>query len=180
MFETAFHEFGHAAHALSMDPKIEFWKRFSPPHGIAETFSELFESISTNKKYLKEIGVENKELLKRIKLSYAKFLTFYAANSFVKFMYWGEEIKAKEIGKVYSELIKRYTGLEVPEKYWVLHHIISESFLYAPSYIIANFRKDLLLRKLKKFGRWWNKPEAGELIKKYMAPAYDAIYMLKI
>jgi hypothetical protein len=178
VFETAFHEFGHAAHALSMDPHVPFWKRYAPPNGIAETFSELFESIATNKKYLKSIGVVDKKLERRIKLSYAKFLTFYTANSLVKFKYWGGEIKFDEIGQVYSELLKKYTGIRnIPDKYWVLHHIISESTLYAPSYILADFRKDFLLRKLRKFGDWWNNKEAGDLIKRYMAPAYDAIYM---
>ena len=180
VFETAFHEFGHAAHALSMNPKVEFWKRFSPPHGVAETFSELFESVATNKKYLKKIGVEDKKLMERIKLSYAKFLTYYAANSFLKFMYWSGEIKFNEIGDVYNQLLKKYTGVGAPEKYWVLHHILSEFFIYAPSYIIADFRKEFLLRKLRKFGDWWEKPAAGDFIKRYMAPAYDAVHMLKI
>jgi len=181
VFETAFHEFGHAAHALSMDASLPFWKRFSPPNGVSETFSELFESISTNKTYLNDLDIKDvRALMDRIKFSEAKFLTFYVANSLVKFLYWGGEIKFDEIGSTYSSLLKKYTGLEIPEKYWVLHHIISEFSIYAPSYIIAYFRKEFLLNKLKKFGRrWWENPNAGGFIKNYMAPAYDAISMFK-
>ncbi len=180
MFETAFHEFGHAAHAVSMSPNVPFWKRFEVPSGVAETFSELFESISTNKTYLKSINAFSPELQKRIELSRAKFLTFYAANSLVKYKYWSGEIKFDEIGSEYSSLLKKFVGIEPPEDYWLFHHILSEFTIYSPSYVVADMHKNWMLKKLKnKFGReWWNSRDAGSFIKSFMAPAYDANFML--
>ena len=182
MFETAFHEFGHAAHAVSMDPKIPFWKRYAVQSGVAETFSELFESIATNKIYLKSIDAYDKQLQSKIDFANANFLTFYAANSLVKLKYWKGEINFDEIGSTYSSLVKRFVGISLPEDYWVFHHILSEFAIYAPSYVVAEMHMKWLSKRLtSKFGRkWWESKEAGEYIKSFMSPAYDAVFKLGI
>lgn len=179
-FETAFHEFGHAAHALSMNPKLPFWKRYDIPNGISETFSFLLESIPKTRKFLESIGAYSAELAERINMEQTRFISFYAANSIVKLKYWNGEIKFDEIGQVYSDLLKKYVSLEVPEGYWAYHHILSESDIYAPSYMIAEMHTSNLLKKLRKIDRrWWDSDRAVSFAKKFMHLGGDALEAFK-
>ncbi|MFZ0510470.1 MAG: hypothetical protein WAM14_02590 [Candidatus Nitrosopolaris sp.] len=65
------------------------------------------------------------------------FVTFYTANSLMKLEYWNKNLTVEEACDVYSRLIKEYLGLEIPGEYWLLHHILPESIMYVPSYIVA-------------------------------------------
>ncbi|MCD6547372.1 MAG: hypothetical protein J7K22_02355 [Nanoarchaeota archaeon] len=181
LFLTVFHEFGHAAHAISMNEKLPFWKRFGVQSGVAETFSLLFESIGKEKNYLKSIGVHDKMLVKLAKLSDSIFLAFYSANSLVKLMFWNNEISFDELGKTYSKLLEEYTGLSMPEDYWIYHHILSEYSIYAPSYIVAYIRMNKLSSILRnRYGsRWWSSKYAGRYLKQIMSLGYDAIKTFK-
>ena len=71
---------------------------------------------------------------------------------------------------VYSRLIKEYTGFEIPGEYWLLHHILPESIMYVPSYLLAAVRAselDMYLRN--KFGdKWWREKESGRSLVEIM------------
>ncbi len=62
-------------------------------------------------------------------------------------------------------------GLEVPGEYWMLHHILPESIMYVPSYMLAAIRASELERYLMiRFGeKWWNEPTAGKKIREIMS-----------
>ena len=42
-----------------------------------------------------------------------------------------------QASEAYSKLIKEYTGFEMPGEYWLLHHILPDSIMYVPSYLLA-------------------------------------------
>ena len=179
-FETAFHEFGHAAHALSMSPKLPFWKRYDIPNGIAETFSFLLESLPKTREFLEEINSYSQKLIKRTRMEQTRFLSFYTANSLAKLKYWNGDIKFDEIGSTYSDLLKKYVSLDVPEEYWVYHHIISEADIYAPSYMMAKIHVTNLLKKLRKIDKiWWHSDEAISLVKHLMSLGSNAFEAFK-
>ena len=99
------------------------------------------------------------------------FVTFYAANSLMKLSYWKENLSIHQASELYSRLIKEYTGFEIPGEYWLLHHILPESIMYVPSYMLAAIRAAELERYLvNRFGeRWWNDPVAGKKVKEIMS-----------
>jgi len=72
---------------------------------------------------------------------------------------------------LYEKLIKKYMGLEVPGEYWMLHHILPESIMYVPSYMLAAIRPAELERYLmNRFSeKWWNEPTAGKKIREIMS-----------
>ena len=41
-FQACFHETGHAMHASSVDPNMEYWNKYKISMGIAEIFSTFF------------------------------------------------------------------------------------------------------------------------------------------
>jgi hypothetical protein len=68
------------------------------------------------------------------------FVTFYPANSLMKLEYWKENLSIHQASELYSRLIKEYTGFKMPGEYWLLHHILPESIMYVPSYLLAAVR----------------------------------------
>jgi hypothetical protein len=74
--------------------------------------------------------------------------------------------------ELYSKLIKEYTGFEMPGEYWLLHHILPESIMYVPSYLLAGVRAaelDVYIRN--KYGdEWWKEKQAGKDLREIMKP----------
>ena len=103
------------------------------------------------------------------------FVTFYAANSLMKLEYWKRDLSIPQACDVYSRLIKEYTGFEVPGEYWLLHHILPESIMYVPSYLLAAVRASELDRYLRnQFGdTWWREKEAGKNLREIMKPGAE-------
>jgi hypothetical protein len=60
-------------------------------------------------------------------------------------------------------MIKKYTNIEMPGQYWMLHLIKPESIIHVPSYLLAAVRATKLEKKLKnymeKIGGNQKKPE---------------------
>ena len=48
-------------------------------------------------------------------------------------------------------MMKKYTSMEMPGQYWMLHHIMPESIMYVPSYLLAAVRAAELEKKLKNY-----------------------------
>ena len=74
--------------------------------------------------------------------------------------------------ELYSSLIKEYTGFEIPGQYWLLHHILPESIMYVPSYLLAAVRAaELTIHMRDKFGdKWWKEKQSGKNLREIMGP----------
>jgi hypothetical protein len=173
--QSCYHETGHAIHASSIDPDLNYWEKYKFPMGIAEIFSILIERLTKNPLYLKDIGITNDkvlcELVSKNNFMELFFVVFYTANSLMKMEFWNRNLTIYETSRLYEKLIKKYMGLEVPGEYWKLHHILPESIMYVPSYMLAAIRAAELERYLiNRFGeRWWNDPVAGKKVREIMS-----------
>jgi hypothetical protein len=175
--QGCFHESGHAMHASSVDENNPYWDKYRIPMGIAEIFSILLERITKNRTYLQSLlGRENEAIINKIcaknKFLELFFVTFYAANSLMKLEYWNKNLTVDEACQVYARLIKEYTGFDIPGQYWLLHHILPESIMYVPSYLLAAVRAAELDSHMKnRFGdAWWYNRESGKRLREIMNP----------
>jgi len=173
--QSCYHETGHAIHASSINPDLNYSEKYKFPMGIAEIFSILIERLTKNPLYLKDIGITNDkvlcELVSKNNFMELFFVVFYTANSLMKMEFWSRNLTIYEASRLYEKLIKKYMGLEVPREYWMLHHILPESIMYVPSYMLAAIRAAELERYLiNRFGeRWWNDPVAGKKVREIMS-----------
>ena len=179
-FEACFHETGHAMHASSVDAKNEYWNKYRIPMGIAEIFSIFLERLTKNSDYIRPLIDSRKnnsnntitKLTSRNQFMELFFVTFYAANSLMKLEYWKENLSICKACELYSSLIKEYTGFEIPGQYWLLHHILPESIMYVPSYLLAAVRAaELTIHMRDKFGdKWWKEKQSGKNLREIMGP----------
>lgn len=174
--EACFHETGHAAHASSIDPGLEYWNRYGFPSGIAEVFSIFLENIVSEPRFLSErLGLSREQtddLLRRKTFMEMFFLVFYTANSLMKTDFWRKSLTMEQADELYGRLVPEYTGMNTPGKYWQLHHILPEYIMYVPSYMIAAVRAAELAHNLRnQFGDdWWQTRRAGEYVHDVMKP----------
>ena len=177
--QACFHESGHAMHASSIGTTNAYWDKYRFPMGIAETFSIFLERLTKNTGYLssalshpiKDQNTLNK-LTSKNRFMELFFVTFYAANSLMKLEYWKENLSIDKASKLYARLIKEYTGFEIPGEYWLLHHILPESIMYVPIYLIAAVRAaelDFFISN-KHGDKWWTEKEAGKDLRGIMSP----------
>ncbi|MDQ4073476.1 MAG: hypothetical protein M3162_04130 [Thermoproteota archaeon] len=174
-FQGCYHESGHAMHATSISPKLEYEERYHIPMGITEIFSIFLERLTKNKKYLcNNIGITDERKLEKItelnNFMELFFVVFYSINSITKMKYWREKISIDETNRVYSQMFKKHMGIDMPGEYWMLHHILPESIMYVPSYLLAAIRAAELEKKIEeRFGvEWWRREEAGSFLKEIM------------
>ena len=178
-FQACFHETGHAIHASSVDPNIEYWNKYRISMGIAEIFSTFLERLTKRSQYIRSLTnstnideITINKLIARTHLMELFFVTFYTANSLMKLEYWRQNLSADEACELYSRLIKEYTGIEVPGEYWLLHHILPESIMYVPSYLLAAVRAAELESCLgDRFGdMWWKEKDSGKRLREIIKP----------
>lgn len=172
---SVFHEFGHGIHGISGIPPEPPWKRLIVPNSVSETFSILIETLVTsNKLFLTEdLGLPKdaaQDIMDRNNFMYLFFCVFYAANSLMKLAYWKEGLTFPQASQRWQDLTRRFY-IEIPGDYWLLHHVMPQYAIYAPSYMIASVRVTHLVRHLtKEFGnRWWHEPRAGKYISELAA-----------
>jgi hypothetical protein len=175
--QACFHETGHAMHASSIDAKSEYWDKYRIPMGMTETFSIFLERLTKNTGYISSslsnsIKDQNnlEKLTLRNRFMELFFVTFYAANSLMKLEYWKESLSIDKASELYARLIREYTGFEMPGEYWLLHHILPDSILYVPSYLLAAVRaSELDIYIGNKHGeKWWTEKEAGKDLREIM------------
>lgn len=179
--QGCFHESGHAMHASSINPEIEYWKKYYISMGVAEIFSILLERITKNKIFLKSIvGINDDDnlldkLILRTNFMELFFVTFYSANSLFKSSFWKDHLSINESNLLYSKLLKDFTGIEIPGEYWMLHHILPDAIMYVPSYLFAAVRaKELDVYLQNNFGEaWWTNKDAGKYLQQIMSPGAD-------
>ncbi len=176
--QACFHETGHAMHASSIDAGNDYWDKYRIPMGIAEIFSTFLERLTKNTKFIQSLLLATKDqniidkLISRTHFMELFFITFYAANSLMKIEYWMNNLSIDQACELYSRLIKEYIGFEVPGEYWLLHHILPQSIMYVPSYLLAAVRATELDNYMKNiFGEeWWREKEAGKDLREIMKP----------
>lgn len=176
-FQSCFHETGHAMHFSTVSVYNDYWDKYIIPMGIAEVFSMFLESLTKNRNYLRSLIDSGKEhitnkIISRNRFMDLFFVTFYAANSLMKLRYWRENLSIDQACNLYSKLIKEYTGFEIPGEYWLLHHILPESIMYVPSYLLAAVRAaELNTFITNKFGdKWWRDKDTGRTLREIMEP----------
>jgi hypothetical protein len=178
--QGCFHETGHAIHANSIGNNTEYWDKYRIPMGIEEIFSIFLERVTKNSYYVRSLFSSSNmdvnwivnELKSRNKFMELFFVTFYTANSLMKLEYWNKNLTVDKANDVYSRLIKEYMGFEIPGEYWLLHHILPESIMYVPSYLLAAVRAAELDHHIRNaFGdRWWTERGAGRALRTIMEP----------
>jgi oligoendopeptidase F len=176
--QGCFHETGHAIHANSIGKNNEYWDKYRIPMGIEEIFSIFLERVTKNSYYVRSLFSSSNmdvnwtvnELESRNKFMELFFVTFYTANSLMKLEYWNKNLTVDKANDVYSRLIKEYMGFEIPGEYWLLHHILPESVMYVPSYLLAAVRAAELDHHIRNaFGdRWWTERGAGRALRAIM------------
>lgn len=174
-FQGCYHESGHALHGTYIRPDLDYEKKYHIPMGISEIFSIFFDRLSRNKVYLqKKVNISNNESLDKIielnNFMELFFIVFYSVNSLTKVNFWNKKLSIEDTNKNYSELMKKYSDIEIPGQYWMLHHIMPEAIMYVPSYLLAAVRAAELERKIEEmFGQnWWELKEAGTYLKSIM------------
>lgn len=178
---SIYHEFGHAIHFNMIDPKKPYWTKNVISNGLAETFSIFFDHLMMDKEYLtKKLKLNPDyadELIRRHKFSNIFSIAFYTGNSLFRIKYWKENMKFEDCDKAYAQELKKSMGMKIPGQYWKLHHILPESLMYVPSYMLASVQQDNLMRAPleKKYGsRWWQNKKSGKLVKEMASPGADS------
>ena len=174
--QGCYHEMGHAMHASSINPQLDYWNKYHFSMGIAEIFSIFLERLTKKRQYLLSLGVKDERTLAEIEdrnnFIELFFITFYAANSVMKAEFWRQNLSIDRTNDLYAKLMKDYTGFEMPGEYWMLHHILPDAIMYVPSYLLAAVRAAELDTHLKnRFGEnWWMQVSVGKYIKEIMEP----------
>jgi hypothetical protein len=164
---AVFHEFGHAAHASLIDVRLSYADRYVLSDGLCESFSIFFENLLADAEFwVQEVGVSRDaavDVVRRIKFSEHYAMAFYVANSLLKIAQWEENLSMNEMSERYAVLLKDWLGLDVPGEYWLLHHILPESLVYVPSYVLAMMRaQEVAADFRKRYGGWfWVNGRAG-------------------
>lgn len=174
--ESSLHEFGHGMHFVSIAPTTPYWEKYGIAMGIAETFSTFLEGLMKNKDFLsKEMRLKPpvvEDVLARSRFMELFFLTFYAANSLTKIEFWEHQLTMEQADERYAQYSKEFMDMDVPGKYWQLHHVMPDADLYSPSYMIAAVRAVELTDRIRnRFGsKWWADKEAGKYLRELVAP----------
>jgi len=137
--------------------------------------------LTKNRSYIRSLPSSTEDdnlitkLISRTHFMELFFVTFYSANSLMKLEYWKENLSIDQACDVYSRMIKEYTGFDIPGQYWLLHHILPESIMYVPSYLLAAVRAAELDMYMKnRFGdKWWTEKESGRNLREIMKPGVE-------
>ncbi len=173
---SIYHEMGHAIHETHVDPKLPYHERYLYSMGLAETFSQFIESLVANKTYLvEELKLDPElaeEYVRRIKVMELMTVAFYTGNSLFNLKMWHENVPFEKLDELYAKEQKQSMNLQIPGAYWQLHHILPESLLYVPSYLLSQANVCEMLEKCQEIDgeRWWNNKKAGKYIISLMKP----------
>ena len=90
----------------------------------------------------------------------------------MKYHFWKDRLSVEKSITLYHDLYKKYTGIDMPGQYWMLHHILPDAIMYVPSYLLAAVRaKELEVHIINKFSeKWWLNPDAGKYLRTLMSP----------
>lgn len=177
---SIFHEYGHAIHASNISADVKYWKKYTMSNAFAESFSTFFEHLISNKLFLtdrfKLSDDVASEIVDRVNFIGLFAIAFYCANSLFKIDYWKKNLTMDQADKTYAKYLKQCMGMKVPGQYWQLHHIMPESLLYVPAYLLAMIKaqeveNEMLLRY---DNDWWNNKKSHEYMLKIIKPGTDS------
>ena len=141
---SAYHEFGHAIHAVNIDSKLPYASRNLLSMGLVESFSTWYEDALCDTHYLtRELGLKTDiadEFVRRNKFHNLYAISFYCANSLFRIDTYNKKVPFEKWDDLYAKHIKECMGIRMPGAYWQLHHILPESLMYVPSYLLAFMR----------------------------------------
>ncbi|MHA2244721.1 MAG: M3 family metallopeptidase [Candidatus Hodarchaeales archaeon] len=164
-FTSVFHEFGHAIHATSGNPNDPYWNKYLIPMSVVETFAIFLEMLLQYPLFLQqEIGLSeevSQKILDRRHFINLYFLVFYSVNALMKLEFWKREYTPEQASSRFQELTKRFFW-EIPGDYWLLHHIMPDYDIYAPSYLLASIRaKEWITQMIDEYGdEFWKDKQA--------------------
>jgi len=163
-YETVLHEAGHALHAASTPAELPFVFRLSDEKSLTETYSSLFENLTLNEKWLRQIvGIRDpRELLDFAYFSRLFVTRLYTAKLDYELSLHREGIQSKK--QLYKELHER----AVKVCYNPLNYLVSvDDGFYCAEYL-RSWIGEAQLRKylVDEFGdEWFANPESGLLLK---------------
>lgn len=173
---SSFHECGHAMHASQIEPALPYWERYGFSISTTEIFSTLLQRLPQRENFLnKVLHVPERaaqEVIDRQRFMDLYSVAFYSANSLMKLEFQENHYTMERADQRYAELYKEFLGMEIPGRYWQLHHVMPDYDIYSPSYLIAAIREAELAEKLAAtFGEeWWSNRKAGAYLKEIMRP----------
>jgi hypothetical protein len=171
---SVYHEYGHALHATSIRADLPYWDKYVTNNGLNETFSILFESIIHDVHYLHhQLGIDEaaaEDIVRRLRFARLYSVAFYAANSLFRIDSWEKKVPFDQWDALYARHLKECMGVDMPGNYWQLHHILPESVMYVPSYLLADINAVHIVDECaNEWGReWWREKAAGVSIKNLM------------
>jgi hypothetical protein len=171
---SVFHEYGHALHATTIRADLPYWDKYVTNNGLNETFSILFESIIHDPHYLHhQLGIDEDaaaDIVRRLRFARLYSVAFYAANSLFRIDTWEKKLPFEEWDAHYAKHIKECMGVDIPGQYWQLHHILPESLMYVPSYLLADINAVHIIDECTdEWGReWWREKASGIKIRNLM------------
>jgi hypothetical protein len=177
---SVFHEYGHGLHAISIKKDLPYWTKYVTSNGLNETFSTLFEDLIHDPVFLEhKLGIKPdiaEDLVARIRFSRLYAIAFYSANSLFRIETWEKKVPFEKWDALYAKHYKECMGVEMPGQYWQLHHILPESTMYVPSYLLAEINAFNIANEAKDdFGKhWWEEKAAGIYIKGVMQDGADS------
>jgi hypothetical protein len=163
-YETVLHEAGHALHAANTPAELPFVFRLSDEKSLTETYSALFENLTLNERWLRQIvGIDNpKELLDFTFFSKLYITRLYTAKLDYELRLHREGIQGKS--QLYTELHER--AIKVPLN--PVNYLINvDDGFYCAEYL-RSWVAEAQLRKylIEEFGEeWFANPSSGRLLK---------------
>ena len=162
-------------HATSINPSLEYEKKYHIPMGINEIFSIFLERLTRNKKYLeKQLKISNKGKLDKIielnNFMELFFVTFYSANSLTKMDFWVNKLSIENTNKTYSSMMKKYTNIEMPGQYLDASPHNARINNVRTKLFISCCKSCRVRKKIEElYGEnWWESEEAGKYLKSMM------------
>ncbi len=163
-YETLLHEAGHALHGANTPADLPFVFRLSDEKSLTETYSSLFEGLTLNGQWLREvIGIPDATEL----LDFGYFTKLYITRLYTAKLDYELRLHREGItGKrqLYQDLHERAVGV----RYNPANYLISvDDGFYCAEYL-RSWIAEAQLRKylVDEFGeRWFTDPRSGELLR---------------
>lgn len=177
---SLYHEYGHALHYKSIKPELPYWVKNCISEGLAETFSIFFDKLLMDPRFLVHIGFDKNTAQDVTEITRYKELygaAFYCANSLFKIDSWEKNVPFEQLAPLYAKYIKDCMGLEIPGEYWLLHHILPDSLMYVPSYMLAEMQVAQLHNRFSNEhgANWWSNIHVGSELNALMSPGSESI-----
>jgi len=158
------HELGHAIQYMNMPVQVSFLDRFVGDNFLTETIADLFSSLATKPKFLREVWNMPSALVEPMARSSQRLTNFsiqkHALDLKFRIKLFTEDWDIIEAQDIYHNYLQEYMGLSTVAIN--NFHIAFRPFLPG-DYFLANIYSHRLENELQKIGgkMWWQSREAG-------------------